>query len=98
MAADGTWKLVMTTPIGERKATLSLSTQGGLSGTMTSEEGKTTQIFDASASGDDVAFKAAITSPMPLTLNFTARVAGDKISGSVSATGVGTFPFSGAKA
>ena len=42
-------------------------------------------------------FKAAIKNPMPLTLEFTAAVAGDKISGHVNASGVGSWPFSGTK-
>ncbi|RTL70553.1 MAG: hypothetical protein EKK41_12435, partial [Hyphomicrobiales bacterium] len=73
MSADGTWKIVLNTPIGDRKATLTLATAGGLSGSMTSDEGNSTQIFDASLSGDSISFKAAVTNPMPLTLQFTGR-------------------------
>lgn len=99
MAVDGTWKLVMNTPLGERKATLALQGAGGaLTGKMTGEEGNTTDIFDGKANGDTVAFKAAIKSPMPLTLEFTGSVAGDKISGTVSASGVGSWPYSGSRA
>lgn len=99
MSADGTWKVSMQTPIGERKATLALKSSGGaLTGKLTGEEGNSTDIFDGRADGDKVSFKAAIKSPMPLTLEFTAAVAGDKISGNVSASGVGNWPFSGARA
>jgi hypothetical protein len=35
---------------------------------------------------------------MPLTLEFTAKVEGDKISGNVSASGIGSWPFQGSKA
>jgi hypothetical protein len=34
---------------------------------------------------------------MPLTLEFTASVTGDTISGNVSASGVGGWPFSGTR-
>ena len=96
MSVDGTWKLSMQTPIGERKSTLALvSTGGALTGKLTGEEGNSTDIFDGKASGDSFSFKAAIKSPMPLTLEFTGSVAGDKISGNVSASGVGSWPFSG---
>jgi hypothetical protein len=96
MSADGTWRLSMQTPIGERKSTLALQSAGGaLTGKLTGEEGNSTDIFDGKASGDSVSFKAAIKSPMPLTLEFTGSVADDKISGSVSASGVGSWPFSG---
>lgn len=98
MAVDGTWKCVMQTPIGERKTTLALAAQGGnLTGTLTGEEGNSTQITDGTANGDDLSFKASIKSPMPLTLQFTAKVAGDKISGNVNASGVGSWPFTGAR-
>ncbi len=98
MSADGTWKLSMQTPIGERKSTLALKSEGGaLTGKLTGDEGNSTDIFDGKASGDGVSFKAAIKSPMPLTLEFTASVSGDKISGSVNASGVGSWPFSGTR-
>ena len=97
MSADGTWKLSMQTPIGERKSTLALTSAGGaLTGKLTGEEGST-DIFDGKADGDSITFKAAIKNPMPLTLDFSAKVAGDKISGNVSASGVGSWPFSGTR-
>jgi len=98
MSADGTWKLSMQTPIGERKSTLALKSSGGtVTGKLTGEEGNSTDIFDGTVSGDKLSFKAAIKNPMPLTLVFTAAVAGDKISGHVNASGVGSWPFSGTK-
>jgi hypothetical protein len=99
MSTGGTWKLTMQTPIGERRATLALTEAGGgLVGKLTSEEGNATDIFDGKASGDSLSFKAAIKNPMPLTLEFSATVAGDKISGSVNASGIGSWPFQGSKA
>jgi hypothetical protein len=99
MAVDGTWKLVMKTPLGERKVTLTMQNAGGtLSGKMTNEEGNATDIFDGKATGDNIGFKAAIKSPMPLTLEFTGAVAGNNISGNVSASGVGSWPFTGSRA
>jgi hypothetical protein len=99
MSADGTWKLVMNTPIGERKSTLTLKSAGAaLSGKMTNEEGNSTDILDGKADGNAVSFKAAIKSPMPLTLEFSGSVDGDKISGTVNASGVGSWPFSGTRA
>jgi hypothetical protein len=98
MSADGTWKLSMQTPIGERKSTLALKSSGGtVTGKLMGEEGNSTDIFDGAVNGDKVSFKAAITNPMPLTLEFAASVAGDKISGQVSASGVGSWPFSGTR-
>lgn len=98
MSADGTWKLTMKTPIGERKSTLALKEAGGaLSGKLTGDEGNSTDIFEGKAAGDTVTFKANIKSPMTLTLEFVGKVDGDKIAGTVSASGVGNFPFSGSR-
>ena len=98
MSADGTWKLSMKTPIGERKSTLELKEAGGaVTGKLTGEEGNATDIFDGKAAGASISFKANIKSPMPLTLEFTGTVEADKISGTVSASGVGSFPFSGSR-
>ena len=98
MSADGTWKLTMQTPIGERKSTLALKEAGGgLTGKLTGEEGNSTDIFEGTIAGNDITFKAAIKSPMPLTLEFKGAVDGDKISGTVGASGVGSWPFSGTR-
>lgn len=91
MAVDGNWNLTMTTPMGERKATLSLASSGGtLTGTQ-GAEGNSTEIFDGTVNGDDVAWKVSITNPMPLTLEFTGKVAGDGISGEM---GIGRWAVS----
>ena len=53
MAVDGNWNIVMTTPMGERKATLTLSSAGGtLTGTQ-GADGNSGEIFDGTVSGDD---------------------------------------------
>jgi hypothetical protein len=98
MSADGTWKLSMQTPIGERKSTLALQTAGGaLTGKLTGEEGNATDIYEGKLDGNSASWKADIKSPMPLTLAFTGTVDGDKISGTVSAGAIGSWPFSGTK-
>jgi hypothetical protein len=98
MAVDGNWNIVMSTPMGERNATLSLKNAGGtLTGTQ-GADGNSTEIFDGTASGDDVAWKVSITNPMPLTLAFTGKVAGDSISGEMGIGPMGSFPFTGTRA
>ncbi|WP_375789054.1 hypothetical protein ACE10Z_17670 [Bradyrhizobium sp. Pha-3] len=98
MAVDGNWNLTMTTPMGERKATLSLASSGGtLTGTQ-GAEGNSTEIFDGSVNGDSVAWKVSITNPMPLTLEFSGTVSGDGISGEMGIGPMGSFPFTGTRA
>lgn len=97
MSVDGTWNLTMQTPIGERKSTLDLKAAGNaLSGKLTAE-GNSTDIYEGTADGNAVAWKADIKNPMPLSLAFTANVDGDKISGTVSAGAIGSWPFSGGR-
>src|ERR1017187_9701466 len=77
MAVDGNWNITMNTPMGERKATLTVKSAGGtLTGTQ-GADGNSGEIFDGTVSGDDVAWKISITNPMPLTLAFTGKVAGN---------------------
>src|SRR4029078_634367 len=93
MAVDGNWNLTMQTPMGERNATLSLKSAGGtLTGTQ-GADGNSTEIFDGTVSGNDVAWKVSITNPMPLTLEFKGTVAGDAISGEMGIGFMGNFPF-----
>jgi len=98
MAVDGDWNITMSTPMGERNATLSLRTSGGtLTGTQAAE-GNSAEIFDGSANGDAIAWKVSITNPMPLTLEFTGKVAGDSMSGEMGIGPMGSFPFTGSRA
>ena len=81
MAVDGNWNITMSTPMGERKATLTLLSSGGtLTGTQ-GADGNSTEIFDGAISGDAVNWKVSITNPMPLTLEFIGKVSGDSMSG-----------------
>ena len=98
MAVDGNWNIVMSTPMGDRNATLTLKNSGGaLTGTQAAE-GNSIDIFDGQANGDDVSWKVSITSPMPLTLDFTGKVSGDLISGEMGIGPMGSFPFTGTRA
>ena len=98
MAVDGNWNLTMTTPMGERNATLSLKSAGGtLTGTQ-GAEGNLAEIFDGTVNGEDVAWKVAITNPMPLTLAFIGKVSGDSIAGEMGIGPMGSFPFTGTRA
>ena len=72
--------------------------QGGTLTGKQSGDGSTTDIFDGTVSGNDVSWKISITNPMPLTLQFTGAVDGDKMSGKMSAGALGSWPFSGVRA
>jgi len=98
MAVDGNWNIVMSTPMGERKASLTLKSDGGtLTGTQ-GADGNSGAIFDGTVAGDDVAWKISITNPMPLTLAFSGKVSGDSMSGEMGIGPMGSFPFTGTRA
>jgi hypothetical protein len=98
MAVDGNWEITINSPMGAQKAKLELvSKDGALTGTQHAQ-GSSQPLANGKADGDTVSWSANITSPMPLTLEFSGAVEGDAIKGSVKAGAFGSFPFSGTRA
>ena len=97
MAVDGTWKVVVKTPMGNQDATLNFTAQDStLTGTLSNASG-TVPIEDGKVQGNAVSWKAHLTAPFPLTLDCSGTVDGDSISGTVN-TSFGASPFSGQRA
>jgi hypothetical protein len=98
MSADGSWNTTINTPMGAQNGTLVLTTSGGeLTGKMVGAQGEMA-LTDGKADGNNLSWKAQMTSPMPMTLEFTATVDGDKISGNVKLGMFGNASFSGTRA
>ena len=98
MSADGTWNTTMNTPMGAQNGTMELKTDGAsLSGTLTSPQG-TIELEDGAVDGDALTWKAAITTPMAMTLEFSATVDGDSMSGDVKLGTFGNATFTGTRA
>ncbi len=97
MSADGTWKTTINSPMGAQQGTLTVVTSGDtFTGKMDGAQGS--QDVSGKVDGDTLTFSAAITTPMPMTLEFTAKVEGDTMSGSVKAGAFGSFPLTGTRA
>lgn len=95
---DGVWNTVANTPMGPQSATVTLATDGDtLTGNMSGSQG-TIDIEDGAVDGDSLSWKANITSPMAMTLEFSATVKGDEISGNVRLGAFGSASFSGTRA
>jgi hypothetical protein len=97
MTVDGNWSIAVATPIGERRAILSLKTDGNALKGSQSAEGDSTEIFDGTVNGNQVSWKVSITQPMDMTLEFTGTINGDEVRGNVTLGDFGTASFTGTR-
>ena len=98
MSADGKWTTTMNTPMGAQNGEMDLSTDGAsLTGTLTAS-GNAVEISDGQVDGNNLTWKASVTQPMPITLEFSAVVDGDSISGDVKLGAFGNATFTGERA
>jgi hypothetical protein len=97
MAIDGKYKVIVDTPMGKQKSTLTLKTSGDkLSGTADAFIGKAD--FTGAVKGNEVSWNIDFNSPMGnITLEFKGKVTGNDISGEIKAGDFGVFPFTGAR-
>lgn len=98
MSASGKWNVTMNTPMGAQQGVLDIQVEGdSLSGSMSGAQG-TLPLSDGKADGNALSWKAQMTQPMPMTLEFRATVDGDAISGNVKLGAFGDASFSGSRA
>jgi len=98
MSADGTWNTTMQTPMGPQQGKLLLKTDGNvLTGKLSGSQGEI-EIKDGTVDGNSLAWKADITTPMAMTLEFSATVNGDEISGNVKLGAFGNASLTGTRA
>ena len=98
MAVNGSWNITIKTPMGEQKGKLTLAQSGaGLTGQMASPMGSV-PIENGSVDGETLKWHAKVTSPMPLTLEFSGKVDGANIGGQVKLGAFGTSTWSGVPA
>ena len=95
MSIVGTWNTTMNTPMGAQQATLTLNEDG--TGKMSGAQGDM-DVTDGNVDGNAAQWKAEITSPMAMTLEFDATADGDNISGSVKLGAFGNATFEGTRA
>ena len=97
MSADGKWKITINSPMGAQTLDATITTSGDtFSGTAKGQMGE--QAIEGKVSGDTLTWSTSITSPMPMTLEFAATVAGDSMSGNVKLGAFGSAPLSGVRA
>ncbi|MBT4492714.1 MAG: hypothetical protein HOC70_05665 [Gammaproteobacteria bacterium] len=98
MSVDGSFNVTINSPMGAQDSVLTLVTDGdSLSGTMAGAQG-TQEFTGGKVDGNNLAWEVNMTSPMPMTLEITATVDGDSISGDVKLGAFGNASFAGERA
>ncbi len=97
MAVDGTYNIIVQTPMGAQKSKITLKTDGdSLNGTDESAMGTST--LTGTAKGNEVQWEETVKTPMgEIKLSFKGEVEGNKISGQVTSP-FGSVPFEGTRA
>jgi hypothetical protein len=98
MSFAGTWNVVMKTPMGDREIVMVMAQEGDtLSGTMEAD-GNTIDVQDGKVTDGRGTWKADLTQPMPITLEFDVGVDGDALDGTVKLGMFGSSAVSGTRA
>ncbi len=98
MSLDGTWNVILQTPMGAQSGTLTFATDGDvLTGSMSGPQGSID--IENGVVGDGVyTWTVNMTSPMPMTIESSATVEGDSISGESKLGPFGSASFKGERA
>ena len=97
MSVAGSFECVTKTPMGDQKSVLTVNVSGdSWTGTNAGPQGSL-DVYDGKVEGNTLTWKMNMTVPMPMTLEGTATVDGDTISGSVKAGMFGSMPLSGTR-
>jgi hypothetical protein len=97
MSVDGNWNTKVNSPMGVQEGALEIHSSGdSFTGKMKSRTGE--QDISGKVDGDTLTWSASITSPFPMTLEFTVTVNGDAMTGSVKAGAFGSSPLTGERA
>ncbi|MEU6037727.1 hypothetical protein ABZ801_20185 [Actinomadura sp. NPDC047616] len=80
-SVEGTWDLIVSTPIGKIEAVAELRNQDGVLTGFAHGAAETVPLTDIVLDGDRLTWKQAITKPLRLNLAFTVAVDGDTMTG-----------------
>lgn len=96
-AVDGNWDVTVKSPMGDQKSVLTIASDGaGFTGKMAGSLGSM-DITGGSVDGNTLSWKMDMVVPMPMTLDCSATVEGDAISGEVKAGAFGSMGLSGTR-
>ena len=96
---EGTWNTVTKSPMGDQAAVLTVvvaSSGKTFTGTWSGAMG-TNSLEDGTVDDDRLTWKINVTVPMPMTLDCSATVSGNTMTGTVTAGAFGSFPLTGTR-
>lgn len=97
MSVAGSYECVVKSPMGDQKSTLTVNVDGDTwTGTNSGAQGSL-DVYEGKVDGNTLTWKMDMKVPMPMTLEGTAIVDGDTITGSVKAGMFGSMPMSGTR-
>jgi hypothetical protein len=97
MSVAGTYDTTVKSPMGDQKGTLTVNPDGdSWTGQMAGGMGSM-DITDGKVDGNTITWSMNMTVPMPMTLNCTATVDGDALTGTVNAGAFGDMPLTGTR-
>ncbi len=97
MSVDGVYETVVKSPLGDQKATLTVKSDGdSWSGSQAGAMG-TAEITGGKVDGNTISWTMNVSVPMPMSLDCTATIDGDSVTGSVKAGAFGSFPMTGTR-
>ncbi|WP_431676519.1 hypothetical protein [Kitasatospora sp. KL5] len=85
MSVEGTWDLVISTPIGRIKAVVDIRQQDGVLAGTARGAGEEVPLGDLALDGDRLTWTQAVTRPLRLNLAFAVKLAGDTLTGTSKA-------------
>lgn len=97
MSVAGSYDCVVKSPMGDQKSTMTVNVDGDTwTGTNAGAQGSL-DVYDGKIDGNTLTWKMDMKVPMPMTLEGTATVDGDAITGSVKAGMFGSMALSGTR-
>ena len=87
----GVWNVTIDTLVGKIEAVFDITEADGTIHGIARTDAETSEFVDAVATGDQLTWTQAVTTPMKLTLKFDVIIDGDTMSGTSKA---GIFPAS----
>lgn len=99
MSADGKWTMTLNSAMGAQEMTAEFATDGAtLSGSISNPMMGSMDVAEGKVDGDSLSWKVSLTQPMPMTLDFSAKIDGDELTGEADLGTYGKAPITGKRA